>query len=396
MLKDHFSIALGNLKHRGIRTWLTMLGIFIGIAAVVSLISMGAGLREAITGQFSSLSADRLIIQNAETGFGPPGSNAIKKLTEHDIKIIESVDSVINVIPRILRLVRTEYNGVLKFSYAVSLPKDNKQIESVYSSFSITESSGKLLNADDNGKILLGNDFIEDNFYGKQLRVGSKIFIQGKDFEVIGFIKKTSTFQINSAIFMIEGDLEKILSINNEYDLIVAQVSEKIERKLRQDRKEKIGEEDFTIQTPIQALGTINTILNIINIIVSGIAAISLLVGGLGIANTMYTSVLERTREIGTMKAVGAKNKDILTIFLIESGLLGLIGGIIGALLGLGFAYTASLGVNAFFKSDIFVPQFSLPLLLVAIAFSFVIGIVSGVLPALQASKLKPTEALRR
>lgn len=405
MAKNYFSLAIKNLRHRGIRTWLTMLGIFIGIAAVVSLISMGQGLREAVTGQFSALSADRLIVQNAETGFGPPGSTAVKKLNEKDIRIIESIDGVKSVIPRILRLVKTEYNSVLKFNYAASMPEDKKKIEIIYSSFNIEAELGRLLNENDKGKIVLGSDFLDNGEFGKPLRLKSKLKIQGKEFEVLGFLKKTSTFQVNSAILMSEDDMNEILNINNEYDLIAVQVSDKnkieeiseeISRKFRQDRNEKLGEESFTIQTPLQALGTINTILNIINIIVSGIAAISLLVGGIGIANTMYTSVLERTREIGTMKAIGAKNKDILIIFLIESGLLGAIGGIVGAVLGLGFAYFASIGVNAYFDSNIFVPQISLPLLFSAIAFSFLIGIASGVLPALQGSKLKPVEALRK
>ena len=149
------------------------------------------------------------------------------------------------------------------------------------------------------------------------------------------------------------------------------------------------------MQTPLQAIGTVNTILNIINLIVVGIAVISLLVGGIGIANTMYTSVLERTREIGTMKAVGAKNKDILLIFLIESGLLGLVGGIVGALIGLGLGFIVSGAANSYFGEEIIRVNLSLPLIFGAIIFSFLMGIFAGVVPALQASKLKPVEALR-
>jgi len=127
-----------------------------------------------------------------------------------------------------------------------------------------------------------------------------------------------------------------------------------------------------------------------------GIAAISLLVGGVGIMNTMYTSVLERTKEIGTMKAIGAKNSDILTLFLIESGLLGAIGGIVGAAAGLGLAYSAANGANSFFGERLFAIQFSPFLFFGAISFSFFVGILSGVLPAYQASRLNPVEALRK
>ena len=98
MIKDYFSLAFGNLKHRGLRSWLTILGVFIGIAAVVALISLGNGLQEAITGQFASLDVDKLIVENSGTGFGPPGSTVIKKLNEHDLKLIESGNSFLQTI----------------------------------------------------------------------------------------------------------------------------------------------------------------------------------------------------------------------------------------------------------------------------------------------------------
>jgi putative ABC transport system permease protein len=122
---------------------------------------------------------------------------------------------------------------------------------------------------------------------------------------------------------------------------------------------------------------------------------ISLIVGGIGIANTMYTSVLERKKEIGTMKAIGARNSNILMIFLIESGLLGLIGGIVGALIGAGIALGIAAGANNFFGSEIINISISLPLLASVITFSFLIGVLSGAIPSYQASKLKPVEALR-
>ena len=134
--------------------------------------------------------------------------------------------------------------------------------------------------------------------------------------------------------------------------------------------------------------------MNIINIVISGISGISLLVGGIGIANTMYTSVLERTREIGVMKAIGARNSDVLYIFLIEAGMLGLLGGIIGVLLGLGAAFLASYSANSFFGENIFIVTINYSLVLFALGFSLAIGMLAGFFPALQASKLKPVEAL--
>jgi len=126
-----------------------------------------------------------------------------------------------------------------------------------------------------------------------------------------------------------------------------------------------------------------------------GIAAISLIVGGIGVANTMYTSVLERTKEIGTMKAVGAKNSDIMFLFLIESGLLGLIGGVIGVLIGLGLSKIAEYFATVQLGTNLLQASASTNLIIGALIFSFLIGAISGVFPAMQASKLKPVDALR-
>jgi len=403
MLSDYILLALKNLKHRGLRSWLTMLGIFIGIAAVVSLISLGNALDMAITGQFGTLSSDILTIQNTGTGFGPPGSTAIKKLTEHDLDLIKSTQGAKFVISRIIRIVEVEYNKISKFRYIGSMPSNQDEIKLINEELNVKPESGRLLTSADRGKVVLGNDFL-DNSFEKKIRVGASIKIQGENFEIIGILKKASTFTINSVILMPEDDLKHLLKIGDEIDLIVVKVDNKdnidqiakdIERKLRKDRDEKLGEEDFSVQTPIQALQAVSTVLNIINLIITGIAAISLLVGGIGIANTMYTSVLERTKEIGVMKSIGARNKDILLIFLIESAFLGLVGGIVGALMGLALAFIAATGASSALGID-FKVVLSIPLLLSAISFSLLIGVLSGILPAFQASKLNPVEALRR
>ena len=404
MIKNYLFLAVKNVRRRGLRSWLTMLGIFIGIAAVVSLISLGSGLREAVLGQFTGMGSDKLAISNAETGFGPPGSLAVIKLTQHDVNIIKQVTGVDQVIPRLLRPVTIEYNKIIGFGYAVSMPPDSKQINLIYDIFKAEAETGRLLNKDDNGKILLGHDFSKIKSYEKDIVTGSRIKIQGTEFTVIGIMKATSTFEINQAILMTEDDLNNILKIKDEFDIIAVQivkgadieeVSYQIKEALRKDRNEKVGKEDFNVQTPINVLKSVNTILNIINLIVSAIAGISLFVGGIGIANTMYTSVLERKKEIGVMKAVGAKNSGILWIFVFEAGFLGLVGGGIGAAIGVGLSFGIAAIANAVIGSQLFIVQFSLPLVAGAFAFSFVIGIISGVLPAMQASKLRPVDALR-
>jgi putative ABC transport system permease protein len=404
MLKEYFSLAFKNLKHRGIRSWLTMLGIFIGIAAVVSLISLGNGLQTAITGQFASLSADTLLVQSASAGFGPPGSTAVHKLTQHDLDLIKSVPGVETAIGRLIRSVKVTYNDIVGFKYVASMPKSQNEVDFIYLNMNIKLASGQLLRAGDRGKVVLGSNFISKDEFDKPVIVGSNINIQGKSFKVIGILEKSGTIQVNMASLMSEDDLKQILNVSDEIDAIavrviskdkVDEVGEMIKEKMRKDRHEKEGEEDFSVQTPVQALASINTILGILNIIVAGIAAISLIIGGIGIANTMYTSVLERMKEIGIMKAVGGKNSDILKIFVIESGLLGLVGGIVGAIIGLGFAFLVSAIANSALGQNLLEVTISYPLILLSISFSFFIGLIAGIMPALQASQLKPVVALR-
>jgi len=406
VIKDYFSLAFENLKHRGLRSWLTILGIVIGIAAVVALISLGAALKTAVIGQFGSLSVDILTVQNKGAGFGPPGSTVVEKLNRHDLTIIQNVNGVDQVITRLIRVGSLEYNDVSKFGYIGDLPENIEGMDLVYDSLDISAEKGRMLDVGDKGKIMLGNDFLESEEFEKEFAVGKKVKLKGefeKEFEIVGILEKGNNFIFNGIVLVMHDDMDELFNVQEEYDLIVVKVKDKdkiedvaaeIERKLRNDRNEDLGEESFSVQSPLETLGAVNSVLNIINLIVIGIAAISLIVGGVGIANTMYTSVIERTCEIGVMKAVGAKNSDIMWIFMIESGLLGLVGGIAGALIGLG----AALSVSSIATSALGVPFnviISYPLLFGAISFSFIIGIVSGVLPARQASKLKVVDALR-
>ncbi len=404
MIWDFFAISLNNIKRRKLRSWLTMLGIFIGIAAVVSLISLGQGLQNAVTGQFESLSTDKLTIQNAGTGLGPPGSTVIDKLNNHDLRIIEGVKGVEVAGSRLVRIAKIEYNDNINFNYIVDIPREQETMNLFYDSMNLKAQEGRLLKSSDHGKVVLGRDVAKETTFDKKIEVGKRIMIQEKSFEVIGVLKKGSNIQVNSMVTLLNEDLEDLLDINDEIDIIIVQiaknedieeVAKRIEKVLRNDRGLKEGEEDFSVQTPLQSLSTVNQILGVIQGIVVGIAAISLIVGGIGVANTMYTSVLERKKEIGTMKSIGAKNSDILSIFLIESGLLGLVGGIIGVLIGAGLAIGLSSIANNFFGNQIIDVNLSWPLMISVLVFSFLLGILFGAIPSYQASKLKPVDALR-
>ena len=404
MASEYAVLALKNVRHRGLRSWLTLLGIIIGITAVIALLSLGQGLQNAITGQFSGISADRLVVSNAEAGFGPPGSTAVKKLTSHDQELIERVSGVVSTIPRLIRITTVEYNRQAQFIFTGSMPANAESLEFMYTTFQMNVASGRLLKASDRNVVLLGSDIAKETRFDKEIRAGTHLKIQGKEFEVIGILEPMGNVQFNQAIFMPEEDLKDILNIDDEIDILIVKIADlkrseeiaaEITRKMRKDRHEKEGEEDFAVQTPAALLSSVGTILTIINIVVAGIAAIALLIGAIGVSNTMFTSVVERRREIGVMKAVGARNKDILTLFLIESGLLGLIGGILGVLLGVVFAYVASAAANFALGATLLQASFSLPLMISAVLFTFFLGIIAGTIPALQASRMAPTEALR-
>ena len=175
----------------------------------------------------------------------------------------------------------------------------------------------------------------------------------------------------------------------------INEAKESIEKLLRKERNVKKGEENFVVQSPQQVLEALNSTLFAVQLFVYIIAVISLAVGGIGIMNTMYTSVLERTKEIGVMKSIGAKNSAIFTIFFFESGLLGMVGGIIGIILGMAFAFGLSTLGRAFLGSDLIQASISPWLVAGALLFSFALGTAFGMLPAYQASKLNPVDSLR-
>jgi putative ABC transport system permease protein len=199
-------------------------------------------------------------------------------------------------------------------------------------------------------------------------------------------------------------DFKELYNVGDRVDQIVVQISqgenikavaETAERKLRTFREVTEKTKDFDILTPEELLSSFNTILNIITAFLGGVAAISLIVGAIGIMNTMYTSVLERTKDIGVMKAVGAKNSDILQLFLIESGLLGFVGGLLGVAFGYGAAKLIEYVVVVKLATTLLRAAAPVYLLLGCLAFSFIIGALSGIWPAWRASRIKVVDALR-
>jgi len=244
----------------------------------------------------------------------------------------------------------------------------------------------------------------DNGFFDEGVDLRDKLIIQGKEFRVVGVMEQIGNPADDSQVYIPLETAKEIFDKEDEIDMVYVQikagfepneVAENIEKKLRKARDEKKGEETFSVQTFEQLLETFSNIFAVVQGVLVGIAAISLLVGGIGIMNTMYTAVLERTKEIGTMKAIGAKNSDILWIFLFESGLLGLVGGAVGILIGIGLAKGTEYVATTALGTPFLQASFPLYLIVGALAFSFLIGTASGILPAMQAAKLKPADALR-
>ncbi len=381
-----------------------MIGIFIGIASVIALIGLGEGLRIAITAQFGFLGTDVLSIQASGLNIGPPGSGVAEPLSNKLAKEIERIDNVDAAINRYIESTTFEFNDNQIIVYAMSMPEgDTRKI--LKEMINIETEKGRLLKDGDTKKAVLGHNFAEeDNAFGKAIAVGDKVIIEGLDYDVVGIMKSKGSVIFDRAVIINEDQFLSDFGDDGTVEVIgvkvkdqekINKVKEDIDKLLRKERDVKKGEENFEMQTPQQALDALNDALFAVQLFITIIAAISLVIGGIGITNTMYTAVLERTKEIGIMKSIGATNKAIFTLFFIESGLLGMVGGLIGIALGAGLAYGVAFVGRFVLGIEVIQAHVSLTLILSALAFSFFIGLIAGITPAIRAAKKNPVDALR-
>ena len=401
-LLDYFNLAFVNFSHRKTRTMLTLVGIFIGIAAVIALISIGQGLQVAINGEFARIGANKLILVPGQSGVTFTSGLASALLKDADVKAFRTVTGIDEVSPIIYRSSQLEFSGLQKDAFVAGVPVtyENKP---AWEFLDINVVEGEPLSSESSSKVMIGSAIADGTFFEKKVKVGDSVKIDGRQFKVSGVLKRTGDPSSDNGV-MVSLDNAKILYPTAGYSYVIASVDsgltpksliEKVKKKLRNLRNVKEGEEDFAVQTTDQIIESFNSILGLVQAIVVGIAAISLFVGGINIMNTMYTSVLERTREIGVMKSIGARNGDILAIFLIESGLLGLAGGLLGVIVGVILAKLVEVVATVGLGTNLLVPQFDLGLIFGSLMFSFLIGSISGALPARRASMQKPLEAIR-
>lgn len=398
VLLDLFAYAYNNLVHRKLRSYLTVLGIIVGIASIVVLISIGQGLDESIRAQLSRFGSNYLIIFPGSLGGGasivPTSFKGV--LYEKDAEAIRLVDGVEDVSAGIgLMGAAVEFKGV-------GITGSVRGVETGYGKYVASKanfSSGSFFKGGDGGGVVIGHKVAND-FFNKPVRAGETLLIEGRKFRVAGVIEKAGQgVDFDSAILIsldaareLRGEGIEKGRVSMIFVLVadgedVSRVAQRVEQKLLDRHHVSLEDKDFTIITATSVLEQISMITGMLSLFLGGIAAISLLVGGIGIANTMMTAVMERTREIGILKAIGACNNSVLQLFLLESCLIGLVGGVLGALAGLVVSLLlGALGVPS---------KVSFELLAFAVLFSLAVGGVSGFLPARRAAKLQPLEALR-
>ena len=394
MFKEYTTFAMATVAHRPKRSWLTILGIFIGIAAVVGLISVSQGLRDAVSAQFEMLGTDTITIMPGQLTGGGFGA---KPLDNGDLKLIESVRGVDVATPFLMRNTKVTFRGEEKYTYVIGIPAgDAEEVFLEMGGIEVVE--GRITGESDKYGIVVGYLFGED-FFKREVRIGDTLEISGKDFKVRGRLSEIGNPSDDSQAYINMETAREIFDAPDEINAVFVKVdtgadSERVAEDIEDDLEDRRGQKDFSVMTSQQLAETAQSILGIIQVVLVGIAGVSLMVGGVGIMNTMYTSVQERTRQIGIMKAIGATNEDIQLIFLVESGLLGMVGGAIGCVLGvllaLGVQYGAAVSGFEMLKASV-TPE----LILFALGFSFLVGMASGVFPARQAAKMNPVDALR-
>lgn len=412
---DIFGLSLSHVKKSKMRTWLTVIGIVIGVAAVVAIISIGQGMQESVQARLSSLGADLMTVtpgySRAESGGfgggrGASGGAGIN-LTDRDVNAIKQVSGVLYV------------NGQVSGSSTIKVGTEQYSVSVtgvdpvVWRSMVTTAlESGRYLQPGDSNEVVVGNSLAHGTFLS-DLTLNKPITIGGKNFKIVGILVSSGGGfgggRADNGVYMTSTYARQVITTTvamNQYTSImvkisdpaqVNQITQDITNKLMPERHVNQRTQDFTVTAFAAIQAQISSVTQTISIFLAAIAAVSLLVGAVGIANTMFMSVMERTRQIGLMKALGATNNEVMKVFLMESGLFGFFGGVLGIIVGILISVIISsvgvraIGIGGGTMNAVVTPQ----LLIFALAFSVFVGIISGVVPARSAAKMNPVDALR-
>lgn len=391
--------SLRNLKKQRSRSLLTIFSIFVGITTIFIFVSFGLGLFNYTNDLVEGSSANFLIIQAKGPGLSS-GLDTTFRLDDDDLRAVERSSGVLDATGVYFRSVEILSKGERRFTLIGAYdPKEPYVVSNV---FDLDLAKGRELTSGDRNKVILGNNYLyDDKIFSRALDINDEIKINGDSLKVVGFFEAVGNPQDDAQIY-VSSDYFEDLYPNASYNWIVAEVdrdqiertTENIEKSLRKERNLEEGKEDFFVQSFQDLVSSYSSVLSIIIGFVLLIAFISIIVSAVNTANTMITSVLERFKEIGILKAIGAKNSEIFGIFLFESSFLGFVAGIVGV--GLGYVITSLAGKILLSIGYGFLQPAHPALLFVGlILFAVVTGALSGIFPAINASKTNTVEALR-
>ncbi len=394
-------MAVKNLKGRPIRTWLTIMGIIIGVFLVITLLSLSEGLKDTVMQQLRMMGGEIIMIMPGDPQDMITTFIGGLQLSEADLEAISRASGVKRVLPMAYAAEIVRYEDMSKPVLLFGLPFG--QDLDIYKSdlgWDIVEGKWPAFGR---REVLVGNLIPKDIF--SKLQSSDKIVIKGRPFFVSGVLRSMGSKQDDSVIALDltdfraitgkrEGAQTAMAKIESGYD--AEKVAENIRQELEKTAKRKSGDSlSFTVFTSEKASDMVGNVMGVVQLAVIAFASIAVMVGGIGIMNTMYTSVYERTKEIGILKAIGAKKKTIVTMFLVEAGVIGMFGGIIGIILGIIFAKGIELLVPQAHPVFYIKASISPFLIIFGLLFSFGVGCLSGYFPSKKAASLKPVEALR-
>jgi len=396
---ESIKYSLNNLRKRKSRSFFTIFSIFIGITTIFIFISFGLGLYSFIGEMSSGSSADKVLIQPKGMGVAGIGSTIV--LDDTDLRAIRNTQGVYDASGVYIKPAEILMQNKRVYTLLIGYDPDKPLVMEMSN---VGLYKGRQLSSGDNAEIILGYNYqVAGKIFPKPISLNDRIYINGKQLKVVGFFDEVGTPQDDAQIYVSNDYIDNIYpDQNNSYGWIVARVDVKnidsvvlkIEKNLRQERDLEEGKEDFFVQSFKDMIEGYSSALNIVIGFIVLIALISVLVSAVNTANTMITSVIERTKEIGIIKSIGARNSSVFSIFLFESSFLGFVSGVVGVLIGyllssLGGALLKNLGYG-FLQPDLN------PWLFVGcILFATITGAVSGVFPAIRAAKTNPVDALR-
>ena len=410
-INHNFKTAYNGLCSNRSRSFLTMLGIIIGIAAIILIVSIGKGAEQLILTQVEGMGADMLALRPGKEPTGPSDmvdtlfSDSLTKQDFEALKKKSNVPDLVAIAPSVIVTGSVSYRGEtyrpVMFGWSAEFMSDM---------LNVYPEEGVLFSEEDieqMARVAIIGSKVREELFGEDRAVGKKIKIKNQSFRVVGVFPEHGQamfFNVDELVLMPYTTVQTYLLGINHYHEIIMRVSDPkyidrtvhdIEMTIR-ERHNIINSEndDFFIGTQQAIIDQIGTILSVLTLFLSSVVAISLVVGGIGVMNIMLVSVTERTKEIGLRKAVGATNNDILFQFLIESTMLTFMGGIIGILFGATLALLASIALT-YVLNDPWSFSFPVFAALLGVAVSTAVGIVFGLYPASKASKKSPIEALR-